>query len=494
MALITLEIPPGVYRTGTDLDSKNRWLDASLVRWDQGSLRPIGGWLQRGTETVGAVPRGCHVWTDNNGGRHIVAGTFNSLSHIYQDNVKTSLTPVGLSSGTVGQASNTGYGGADFGEEDYGTERANDSFYAEATSWSMGNFGEYLVACSSEDGKIYEWQLNTSVLPTALANAPVNNDAIVVTEERFIFALGAGNNPRKVQWCDREDNTDWTPTATNQAGDFELTTTGRIQQAVKVRGRTLILTTTDAHVATYSGPPFVYGFERVSGSCGAISRMSAVGIHEGAFWMGNNGFFAYDGSGVRELQCAVHDRVFDNINTSQNSKVFGVHNAQHNEIWWFYSTGTDAEDNDSYVAYDYREDIWTVGKMARSAGFDVGVFSNPIWFGIDGKLYDQETGFSYDSDKPYAETGPLMIGASGEDLMKVTRLIPDVTSLESADVYFTTRLYPTAPATTHGPFDLSNPTSVRFQGRQVRMKIEGQETTNWRAGAMRLEVSPGAKR
>ena len=51
---------------------------------------------------------------------------------------------------------------------------------------------------------------------------------MVVTEERFIFALGAGGNPRKVQWCDREANTVWSPAATNEAGDFELVTSGQI--------------------------------------------------------------------------------------------------------------------------------------------------------------------------------------------------------------------------------------------------------------------------
>ena len=78
-----------------------------------------------------------------------------------------------------------------------------------------------------KDGKIYEWQL-TQELCTSSANAPTGNKGLVVTEERFVFALGAGGNPRKVQWCDQENNTSWTPSATNQAGDFELQTVGQI--------------------------------------------------------------------------------------------------------------------------------------------------------------------------------------------------------------------------------------------------------------------------
>ena len=45
--LIPLDIPPGVYKNGTDFESSNRWLDSNLVRWQDGSLRPVGGWDTR---------------------------------------------------------------------------------------------------------------------------------------------------------------------------------------------------------------------------------------------------------------------------------------------------------------------------------------------------------------------------------------------------------------------------------------------------------------
>ena len=44
MALIGLDIPAGVVRNGTDLDSAGRWRDANLVRWENNSARPVGGW------------------------------------------------------------------------------------------------------------------------------------------------------------------------------------------------------------------------------------------------------------------------------------------------------------------------------------------------------------------------------------------------------------------------------------------------------------------
>ena len=105
-----------------------------------------------------------------------------------------------------------------------------------------------------------------------------------------------------------------------------------------MRGRTYS-TDNDAHVAQYSGAPFVYGFERVGTACGVASRRGAVAIDEGAFWMGKKGFFTFDGSVAKEINCEVADYVFDDMNPSQISKVYAVHNSQHSEIWWFYPSG-----------------------------------------------------------------------------------------------------------------------------------------------------------
>jgi hypothetical protein len=41
---------------------------------------------------------------------------------------------------------------------------------------------------------------------------------------------------------------------------------------------------------------------------------------------------------------------------------------------------------------------------------------------------------------------------------------------------------------------MANPTSVRFTGRQLRMRIEGVNLADWRVGTMRVEVSGRGKR
>ena len=78
--------------------------------------------------------------------------------------------------------------------------------------------------------------------------------------------------------------------------------------------------------------------------------------------------------------------------------------------------------------------------------------------------------------------------------MKVTQLIPDEGTQGQVQVTFKTRFHPNDTETSHGAVTLTNPTDVRFQGRQVRMKVQGVGNDNWRSGVMRIEVAPGGRR
>lgn len=492
MPLIPLQIPKGQYRNGTEYMSQGRWRDINLVRWHEDALRPIGGWRQRGSIDLNGVVRSMLSWEENDGTRQIAAGTYNSLYAINANNTATDITPSGLTAGRVDATMNTAYGGGYYGNEEYGIPRADTETIQTATTWSLENWGEYLLAMSSDDGKLYEWQLNVASPAALVSNAPTSCTGMMVTEERFVVCFGAGGDPRKIQWSDQEDNTTWTAAATNQAGDINIQTNGRILAGLRTRGQSLILTDQDAHSMTYQGPPFVYGFERVGTSCGIIAARAAASVDNGVFWMGRRGFFVYAGGRVQDVPCEVADYVFSDMNIDQKSKISCTVNSSWNEIWWFYPSKNSTE-CDRYVAYDFAENIWMTGTMDRTAGIDRGVFRYPMFIASDGTLYEHEIGYNYDSSTPYAETGPIAIGV-GENIMNVVELIPDEKTQGDVNAKFKTRFYPNAEEREYGPFTMSNPTSVRFQGRQVRMRVEGSVDSDWRVGVMRLDARQGGRR
>jgi hypothetical protein len=490
---IPLKLPPGIYRNGTEYQAAGRWYDANLVRWYENTLRPMGGWRKRSASQMTGLCRGFITWRNNSGERFIAAGTQSKLYAMNEAGTLKEITPTGITAGIADATIKTGYGYGTYGTYAYGVARPDLGGLIPATTWSLDTWGEYLVACSSADGKLYEWQLGftTPTLAAAITNAPTSNKALLVTAERILFALGAGGNPRKVQWCDQEDNTVWTPAATNQAGDFELATPGTLLAGKRVKGVNLLFTDVDVHTATYIGAPFIYGFEKAGSGCGLISAQAVAAIDTAAIWMSKSGFWTYDGY-VKPLPSDVSDYVFSNMNFNQASKVYAVHNSQFGEIWWYYPS-SGSNENDSYVIFNYRENSWNIGSLARTAGTDAGVFTNPLLVSADGYIYEHEVGFAYDGASVYAESGPVQLG-NGDNLMSVRQVVPDEQTLGEAVVSFKTRNYPTGAQSTFGPYTAANPTDVRFMARQVNVKVTGAVLADWRIGVMRLDAVASGKR
>lgn len=494
MALIPIIPPPGVYRNGTELQSAGRWYDANLVRWNNGAMMPVGGWRVRNDTAVSGVPRSTLAWRANDATRRLAVGTNTHLYSLTSGSTVVDITPTGFTTGPSDGNDNTGFGSLNFGEYAYGTPRPDISPVTEATTWSLDTWGEYLIACSTSDGKLYEWQLDdTTPTPAAqIANAPTDCVGLSATDERSIFALGAGGDPRRIDWCDLENNTVWAPSSTNQAGSYTLTTAGSVMCARRIRGRQLILTDVDAHVATYEGLPFVYRFEIAGSNCGIISRQAVAVLDNMAVWMGARGFFVYDGY-VKPLPSEVEDYVFSDINLSQRSKIVAVPNTEFGEVWWFYPSGSSSE-IDRYVVWNFHENHWSIGSLSRTCGVDKNVFNYPMMWTADGYVYDHEVAFNRPGGGDvFAESGPMQIG-NGERFMHINEIVPDENTLGDVTATFIKRNYPTGDETSYGPYTMANPTSVRLNGRQINMRFDGARDTDWRVGIMRVNAIPGGRR
>ena len=491
MALIPLNIPPGVVKNGTEFQQLNTWNDANLVRWYEGSLQPVKGWRKRSTSALNGKCRALLTYVDHSNNRRTLAGTNTALYVIQEAGQVHDITPTGFTTGDESASQNLAWGGSTWGSHEFGTLRPDTGTYTACDTWSLHPWGQYALGCSTSDGKIYQWANNTSTIAAVLSNAPSSNTAICVTDERFVFALGAGNESNRVEWSDQENNNLWTAAATNQAGGQNLTTDGALISGHALRGETLLLTTTDAHVARYQGPPFVYSFQRVGDGCGSVSANGCVAADQFAVWVGLNQFHIYDGS-VRTLKSAVGDYFFSNLNSAQRSKIAGVLNSEFNEIWWFYPSGNSLE-NDRYISWNYRDNHWGVGELSRLAGADAGVFLWPQMVGVDGYVYEHEVGYGYDGASPFIQSSPIELG-NGDNMMVARSLIPDEKTQGDVTATFKTRFYPNGSETTYGPFEMANPTSVRFQGRQVSMRIDANINTDWRVGTMRLDAVAGSKR
>jgi hypothetical protein len=490
MALVPLKLPPGVLRNGTQYGSQGRYYDANLIRWtEDGTLKPIGGWRERSEDTVDGAARACIAWKADDAATWLAIGTHTNLYVEDRAGVVYDITPASFTPGRADAVSGGGYGQGTYGTGTYGTPRSDVSEVQPASQWTLDTWGEFLIGVMAEDGVIVQWELDVGTEAAPVTNAP-SCAALVVTPERIVFALGT-TDPRTVSWCDQEDNEMWTPDPTNKAGDFPLQTAGALMCGKNVRGGTLLFTDIDVHLATYSGGTLVYGFERVETACGIVSRQAVQEVGGNAVWMGQNGFWFWNGF-VKPLPCDVQDYVFTDINRAQISKTYAVRNSSDSEIEFRYCSASSNE-IDRCVIWNYKGNYWNIGRVARTCGTDRGVFPYPIYVDEDGAVYEHEVGLSYAGDLPYAEGGPVEIG-SGGNVVHCTKLIPDEKTSGEVTVTFYARFSPNGDQSEYGPYSLSDMTDVRFTGRQASLRATGAMLSDWRFGTPRLDVVVGGRR
>ena len=431
MEPVPLQLPPGLFRQGTELQSAGRWYDNQYWRFAEGVIRPMKGWATGLSGTLVGAPIAAHAWLNNNEASFAAFGTATKL-YAHNGSALDDITPSGFTS---------------------------------ATNWSLDNFGQKLVACNGTT--IFEWTPGGGGDATAVTGAPSAN-AIFVTEERFLISLGINGDPRQFGWPDQETLTTWTPTAINQAGDLPIQATGFLVCGLKIRGSSLLFTTEGLHRLQYLGPPTVYGSEHIANGCGIISQHAKVGVGAAAYWMGRGGFWTYAGY-IEQIPCEISDDVFSNINESYRHLCWCEYDPTFGEVWFYYPRGSATSCSHAAI-YSTRERHWNHTPMARVAGFGPDVFGWPLRVTSAGAMLKHETGFSYDSEVRKLVSGPVQIGNGGR-VMYLDEIWPDEKTQGDCEVYLYVREYPQATETTLGPYAAVDRMGVMTTARQIRFEL-----------------------
>jgi hypothetical protein len=144
-----------------------------------------------------------------------------------------------------------------------------------------------------------------------------------------------------------------------------------------------------------------------------------VAVDDRVFWMGRKEFYVYEGT-VNRLPCTVRDYVFDDFNFDQAEKTFAAANhGQQRDL--VVLPVVNSSENDRYVIYNYLEQAWYYGTLARTAWIDRGVEQQPIAASTDYRLYEHEIGFDDGSTVPPSPI-EAFVQSSPIDLATASRL------------------------------------------------------------------------
>ena len=409
----------------------------------------------------------------------------------------------------------------------WNTPRSSSNLVIDARQWSLDNFGEDLIATVLNGGTfIWDTSVGTGSRATALSNAPTaSRFSLVSTDTRHLLIFGTettiGDSTTQdelfFRFSDRENATQYTPVATNEAGSLRISDGSRIMGAVKSSGQILVWTDTSMHGIQFVGTPFTFGLRQLGANCGLIAQHAAVEINGRSYWMSDNSFYMYDGV-VKKMPCSVQDYVFDDLSyTNRNDIACGL-NTAFNEIIWYYPSAN-ASQIDRAVVYNYLENTWYTLNLARTTWLGAYVYELPIATEYNSSItannstilgltagasyiYEHESGNNQADGtaiSAFLTTGSVEI-ADGDELMSVSRLVPDFNNLtNNMTATLTLEQYPQSAAnvTTTGTItSTTEKIDVRGRGRAVKIKYETNTVgdTAWRLGSTKLQLRPDGRR
>ncbi len=433
--------------------------------------------------------------------------------------------------------SNTGWGDASFA---LGVD-------VQLRTWSQSNWGEDLVL-NDRGGPIYYWKNNANptifdraVVLSPSSPAPFETDAYcpevcnfvqVTDQSRFVVAYGVNDpdatdpsqqDPMLIRWSAQGDYTIWDPIdgETTQAGSFRLTRGSEIVCAQQTRQEVLVFTDAAVYSQQYQGLPFVFSFQLLADNTSIAGPNAVTTVNDVTYWMGVDKFYVFNGR-VQTLPSTLRTYVFQDINLDQQYQITAGNNDAFSEVWWFYCSANSTT-VDRYVVYNYLENVWYYGNIARTAWLDAPLRQVPVAAGYGGQILYHETGNDDGSVNPPAAIDCFVQSADfnledGDSFGYVWRIIPDLT-FDGSNAPFPTaqfsirpRQFPgTAYGTANNPdvqsannylgqrtYNVQQFTpqvNVRIRGRQMALRV-GSNTTGvaWQLGTPTADIKASGRR
>lgn len=375
---------------------------------------------------------------------------------------------------------------------------------------------------------------NRGIPVTALGGAsyvPLTVGTILISDaSRFTLAFGCNEigsvdyDPMLIRWSDQESITNWYPEATNQAGFIRLSHGSEIRTAVQTRQEIVTFTDSSVYSLQYIGAPYVWGSQILGDNISIAGYNTAVLASGVIYWMGVDKFYKYDGR-VQTMRCDLRQYIYQDINLNQQEQFFAGTNEGFSEVWWFYCSANSTV-IDKYVVYNYQEDAWYYGTMARTAWLDSGIIANPVAATYINNLVLHESGVDDDATgtpvaiNSYITSSEFDIG-DGHNFGFIWRLLPDITfrgsSVSNPQVTMTMlplrnsgsgynnppsvggsdngAVTQTVAGTSVVIEQFTQQINVRVRGRQMSFKVQSTDLGNqWQLGAPRMDIRPDGRR
>lgn len=196
-----------------------------------------------------------------------------------------------------------------------------------------------------------------------------------------IFALNisgpGGTFTSKLKWSDAaEPGTipdSWTPSASNEAGDVELSDSpGELVCAYPLRDALMIYKRSATYAAQYVGGTQIYAFRKVQSASGALTRRSVCDVNGQHLIVTDGDIVLFDGSTRRSIgEARVKDWLFNQIDQTNYANLFCTYNRAHDEAIIAFP-GSGSTFCDTALVYNVAQDSFGVRDLDDVVAGPVG--------------------------------------------------------------------------------------------------------------------------
>ena len=433
---------------------------------------------------------------------------------------------------------------------------AGGAYAATATeNWTATVIGGVLVMTNGFDEPQY-WELISGV-PATIQKMQNLNNFTASTEcksmrafRSFLVALNITtsgiNYPRVVKWS-TESAIQTTPTswdvssATVDAGEYELADSkGEILDGLPLRDTFMIYKEDSIYGMSYVGTPFIFQFNQLSPSVGALAKNCVAEFEGGHFILGNGDVYINDGQKIQSiLPHKIRDYIFSEIDGANFKKSFVVADYGNTEMWACFPTPTSATNQcNKAVVWNWTNKAFTIRDLPDLAHAGYGTIDDPNSFTTwaaaiptwssalgtwtetwsqsenvlvmaspaDTKLYRNASGNREDTTDMTSfieRTGITMNSQQQNDQSTVKRIKAvwpkmEVTGNNTVNVYVGTQnsteeVVSWSSAIAFNP-DTQSKVSVRKSGKLYGIKFESTGDFDWRLDGYEFELDDAGRR
>jgi len=237
-------------------------------------------------------------------------------------------------------------------------------------------YGNRAIACNGHTDAIQSYVMGASTKFANLASGAPRARHLAVIKD-FVFAGNTwdstdGSKGNRVWWSAIDDPTSWPTIGTSAAAAVQsdrqdLPVGGWVQKITGALGGLdgAVFMEQAIYRIQYEGPPTVFGFYLVEEKRGTPAPNSVVNVGTHAFYLAEEGFFAFTGSGSTAIgDQKVNKWFFNELDQTYFNRIYGHSDPLNHVVFWaFPGAGSVNGTPNRLIMYNWSVDRWSYAEV-----------------------------------------------------------------------------------------------------------------------------------